>query len=187
MTRLRIVSILCAAFAAPMFGQTNPPVRPGDASATPAALTSFAKEAAVGGMSEVELGRLAVQKGTNPAVKEFGQRMVDDHSKANQDLRAAASQSGVTLPSEIDAKQKKAYDKLSALSGAAFDRAYMSDMVKDHKEDIALFEKASREAGESPIKKFAADELPTLREHLQMAEKAQKNLDSAVVIPPSER
>jgi putative membrane protein len=142
----------------------------------PAALTSFAREAAAGGMSEVELGRLAVSKATNPAVKAFGQRMIDDHSKANADLQSIAAQAHVTLPSAVDAKQKKTYDRLSALSGAAFDRAYIDDMVKDHKEDIAAFEKAAAVAGDSPIKQFAADKLPTLRDHLRMAQEAQAGL-----------
>ncbi len=182
MTRVRMTGILAiaaAAFAGPAFGQMQKaPAPPSNASPamTSTPLASFAREAAAGGLAEVELGNLAVQKATDPAVKAFGQQMIDDHSKANADLQALAAQAGVTLPAQVDPKAKKTMAKLSALSGAAFDKAYMDDMVKDHKEDIALFEKASRASGDSPFKTFAAEKLPTLREHLQMAERAQAGL-----------
>jgi len=176
MTRIRLLALLAACVAGPAFGQMQKGVPP-PAAATPSTAPSrFAREAANGGMSEVELGRLAVERATNPAVKAFGQRMVDDHSKANVELQAIASQAGIALPGQVDAKEKQIYDRLAALSGAAFDRAYIDDMVKDHKADIALFEKASRASGDSPLKKFAADKLPTLREHLKMAEEAQASL-----------
>jgi putative membrane protein len=133
------------------------------------ALKSFATKAAQGGMAEVELGRLASQKASNDRVKQFGQKMVDDHSKANNDLKQAASQESIELPADTDAKHKQAMQKLSGLSGAAFDKAYMAEMVKDHVHDVQEFEKASKAPGESPVKQFAASTLPTLKEHLQMA------------------
>ena len=133
------------------------------------ALKSFAMKAADGGMAEVELGRLAAQKASNDRVKQFGQKMVDDHSKANNDLKQAASQEGIELPADTSAKHKATMQKLSGLSGAAFDKAYMDAMVKDHVEDVKEFEKASKAAGDSPVKKFAASTLPTLKDHLQMA------------------
>ena len=133
------------------------------------ALKSFAMKAADGGMAEVELGKLASQKASNDRVKQFGQKMVDDHSKANDALKAAASQEGVTLPADTSEKHKKLVQKLSGLSGAAFDKAYMDAMVKDHVEDVKEFEKASKAPGDSPVKTFAANTLPTLKEHLQMA------------------
>ena len=138
--------------------------------------TSVARDAATGGMSEVQLGKLAADKATDPAVKAFGQKMVDDHTKINEDLKTIAAQAGVQLPDSVSSKQKKRFDKLSALSGTAFDHAYIDDMVEDHKDDISAFEKAARFNGDSPFKKFAADELPTLREHLKMAEEAQASL-----------
>ena len=101
------------------------------------ALKSFAMKAADGGMAEVELGKLAAQKGSNDRVKQFGQKMVDDHSKANDDLKQAASQAGIELPADTSAKHKQLVQKLSGLSGAAFDKAYMDAMVKDHVEDVA--------------------------------------------------
>jgi putative membrane protein len=133
------------------------------------ALRSFAMKAAEGGMAEVELGRLAAQKASNDRVKQFGQKMVDDHTKANNDLKQAASQEGIELPADTNAKHKATMHKLSGLSGAAFDKAYMDAMVKDHVADVKEFEKASKANGDSPVKSFAATTLPTLKDHLQMA------------------
>jgi putative membrane protein len=130
----------------------------------------FIKEAAVGGMEEVELGRLATQKAASADVKNFGQRMVDDHSKANDQLKSIASQKGVTLPTTLPADKRQDLDKMSKLSGAAFDKMYMTHMVKDHKKDVAEFEKEASKASDSSLKSFAQNTLPTLREHLQMAQ-----------------
>ena len=140
------------------------------------ALKTFAMKAADGGMAEVELGRLAAQKGSNDRVKQFGQKMVDDHTKANDNLKQAAGQAGIELPADTSAKHKQLVQKLSGMSGAAFDKAYMDAMVKDHVEDVAEFEKASKAPGNSPIRTFAASTLPTLKEHLQMA----REIDSEV-------
>src|SRR5271168_3599065 len=96
----------------------------------------FARKAAQGGMAEVKLGQLAQEKGTSDSVKKFGQRMVEDHTKAGDELRRSASQENITLPDAISAKDKATYDSLSKLSGATFDRAYARDMVRDHEEDI---------------------------------------------------
>lgn len=173
----RVSLLLVSLVATPAFAQMGGSPAPGGSlPVQKPSLTPFAREAAIGGMSEVELGRLAAEKATDPAVKAFGQQMVDDHTKANADLRAIAAQAGVSLPDSVGSKQKKTFDKLSALSGAAFDRAYIDDMVADHKEDVAAFEKAARFSGDSPFKKFAADKLPTLREHLKMAEEAQASV-----------
>ena len=136
----------------------------------------FAMEAAMGGMAEVEMGRLATQKASNDRVKQFGQKMVDDHSKANNDLKQAATQEGIELPADTSAKHKAAMQKLSGLSGAAFDKAYMDAMVKDHVTDVKEFEKASKAPGDSAVKKFAVSTLPTLKDHLQMA----RDLDNEV-------
>jgi putative membrane protein len=177
----RVTGLLLTLLAAPAFAQMGgaPPPSGGSLSVQKPTLTPFAREAAIGGMSEVELGRLAADKGTDPMVKAFGQHMVDDHTRINDDLKAIAAQAGVQLPDSVGSKQKKIFDKLSALSGVAFDRAYIDDMVADHKEDISAFEKAARFAGDSPFKKFAADNLPTLKDHLKMAEEAQAGLKAA--------
>jgi putative membrane protein len=129
----------------------------------------FAMEAAMGGMMEVELGRVAAQQGASDAVKQFGQRMVDDHSRANQQLMQLASSKGITLPTELDAKHRAELTKMSALSGAAFDSQYAKAMVKDHVKDVALFQKQSTRGADADLKSFAASTLPTLQEHLSMA------------------
>jgi len=131
---------------------------------------NFLMDAAMGGLMEVELGRLAAQQGTSDAVKQFGQRMVDDHSKANQELMSVASSKGITLPTEIDEKHRKEMTKLSGLSGAEFDREYGKMMLSDHRKDVSEFEKQSTRGTDADLKAFASKTLPTLQEHLQMAE-----------------
>ncbi|HKD17376.1 MAG TPA: DUF4142 domain-containing protein [Thermoanaerobaculia bacterium] len=131
---------------------------------------SFAKEAAIGGLSEVELGQLAVQKASDPRVRKFGQQMVDDHTRANDALKSAAAQEGITLPTSTDKKHEELRAKLEKLSGAQFDEAYKKEMLRDHREDVAAFAKQAR-AGNSPVQKFASDTLPTLENHLEMIER----------------
>jgi putative membrane protein len=131
----------------------------------------FAMEAAMGGMMEVELGRLAAQKGASDEVRQFGQRMVDDHSKANEELMRVASSKGMTPPATLDAKHQAAIQKLSALSGEKFDKEYVKMMVGDHKKDVAAFQKEASRGMDADLKTFAASTLPTLQEHLQMIQR----------------
>ena len=130
----------------------------------------FMTEAAQGGMEEVELGKLAAANGADADVKTFGQRMVDDHTKANDQLKQVAQSKGVTLPTEVTKSQRNEINKLSKMTGASFDKAYMKMMVKDHKKDVAEFQKESKSAKDTDVKSFAGTTLPTLEEHLQMAE-----------------
>lgn len=130
--------------------------------------SKFAMEAASGGMTEVQLGQMAKDKGSSQAVKDFGQKMVDDHGKANDELKQIAASKNMTLPTSPNAKDQATITKLSSLSGAAFDRAYVKDMVMDHKKDIAAFQKESTTGKDSDIKAFAAKTLPTLQEHQKM-------------------
>jgi putative membrane protein len=136
----------------------------------------FMMKAAIGGIDEVMLGQMASGKATKPDVKAFADRMVTDHSKANDELKQLATTKGVTLPTDIDADHKAANDKVMANNGAAFDKAYMDDMVEDHKKDVAEFEKASKEAQDPDLKAWAAKTLPTLQDHLKMAQDTQKKL-----------
>jgi putative membrane protein len=129
----------------------------------------FVMEAAMGGMMEVELGRVAAQQGASDAVKQFGQRMVDDHTKVNQELMALASSKGMTLPTALDEKHQQHVAKLQAMSGADFDRAYGKMMLSDHNKDVKEFEKQSTRATDPDLKAFASRNLPALQEHLQMA------------------
>jgi putative membrane protein len=130
----------------------------------------FIMDAAMGGMEEVELGKVAAQQGMSAEVKQFGQRMVDDHSQANSELMSLASSKGITLPTELDQKHRSEVTKLSGMSGADFDREYTKMMVSDHRKDVSEFEKQSTKGTDADLKAFATKTLPTLREHLRMAE-----------------
>ena len=121
-------------------------------------------------MAEVELGQLAVHKASRDDVKQFGQRMVDDHSKANDKLKELAAAKGITLPQASNAKQNATKERLSKLSGGQFDRAYIADMVQDHKEDVAAFKTESASGRDADVKNFASETLPTLQDHLKNAE-----------------
>ena len=132
--------------------------------------TSFIKDAATGGMMEVELGKLAVDKAGSDKVKEFGRQMQEDHSKANDELKQLAANKGVELPTSLGVKQKLTVQRLSKLSGRDFDRQYMSTMINDHKNDVSNFQKEAAKAKDPDVKAFAAKTLPTLKKHLQMAE-----------------
>jgi len=211
--------------------QTNPSSQNPSASGSMqntsgAALSSddrkFVMEAAHGGMMEVHLGRMAADKATNADVKQFGQRMVDDHSRANSELMALASQKGITLPAtdstmtmnqsdtsastssstaqstdqqsstdtsasgqrhaRVDANtgmnldDQKDMNKLSGLSGDAFDREYINTMVKDHEKTVKMFEKESTKGTDADVRAWAAKTLPTLREHLQQVHDIQARM-----------
>jgi putative membrane protein len=131
--------------------------------------TEFAKMAAEGGVAEVKLGQLAEEKGTSQAVKDFGKRMVTDHTNADNSLKAAASKDNIALPSEMNAKDQAVYSRLSKLSGDAFDRAYSRDMVQDHTADIAAFRHEANDGKNASVKGFASQTLPTLEDHLKQA------------------
>ena len=136
-----------------------------------AADTRFIKKAAQGGMAEVELGQLAQQKASSEEVKKFGERMVTDHSKANDQLKQVAAEEHVDLPQQLNAKDKATKARLEKLSGQEFDQAYMKDMVKDHKTDVGEFEHESKAAKDPAVKNFASQTLPVLQSHLREAEK----------------
>ena len=129
----------------------------------------FVSKAGMGGLAEVQMGSLALQKAASADVKAFAQRMVTDHSKANAELAQLATTKGLALAAELGGEHKDAYDHLSSLSGAEFDKAYMKHMVEDHEKDVSEFDKASTGATDSDVKAWAGKTLPTLREHLAQA------------------
>jgi putative membrane protein len=129
----------------------------------------FVMKAASGGLMEVELGRLAQQKGSSARVKEFGSMMVTDHSKANDELKSLAQSKGLTLPATMKDEHQKHVKDLGEKSGADFDKAYMNMMVDDHKEDIEDFEKCSKNGKDADVKAFATKTLPVLQKHLASA------------------
>lgn len=178
-TTMAIVAALASAPALAQSGQggqsQSPQARGASAQTHTAAKSAnpdaaFAKEAAVGGMAEVELGNLAKERASSSDVKQFGDRMVTDHSRANDELKQWAQQKSVTLPTELDAKHKATRDKLAKLSGDAFDKAYMHEMVTDHQEDVAAFKKESTSGKDADLKAWAGKTLPTLQEHLKLAQ-----------------
>jgi putative membrane protein len=129
----------------------------------------FMVEAASGGMMEVELGNMAQQKATNSRVKNFGEMMVRDHSKANEELKNLASLKNVTLPATMGDKPQKNVNNLRDKPAKDFDKSYINMMIDDHQEDIRKFERAANNAKSPDVKSFAAKTLPVLRVHLDSA------------------
>jgi len=139
----------------------------------------FAAEATSGGMSEVKLGQLALQKGNSKAVKSFGERMITDHSKAGDDLRQIAAEESIHLPEDMPKTEQALYDRLSKLQGVQFARAYAQTMVKGHEKDLGAFEKEASSGSDPKLKDFANRTLPTLKDHLRQA----KEIEHAVSAP----
>lgn len=134
----------------------------------------FVKEAANGGMVEVQAGELAQSKAQSPEVKEFAAQMVTDHSKANDELKRLAQQKNVSLPDKLEKKDKSMLDNLGTLSGANFDKQYMRQMVMDHVVDVSVFQAATQKGNDPDLKKWAVATLPTLEKHLVHARAVAK-------------
>jgi putative membrane protein len=159
--------------------QATSPGQPQDATARTSAraqedpatvgIRSFVEQAAQGGHAEVSLGKLATERASHADVKRFAQMMVQDHGKANEELAVLGRQKGWTVPMQPMPRHKAEEQRLGRLSGAAFDKAYMDAMVKDHEKDVRLFEQASRQLDDPELKRWAEQKLPTLRAHLDEA------------------
>jgi putative membrane protein len=139
-----------------------------------AADKSFVKDALKGGMAEVKLGQLAAQKGNSDDVKQFGQKMVDDHTKLGDQMKGVAGQIGVTPPTMITPMDKALETKLEALSGDAFDKAYIQAMVKDHRKDLMDFNKEASTGSSSTVKDAATQGSQVIAEHLKMIQQIAK-------------
>jgi putative membrane protein len=135
---------------------------------------SFVTEAAGGNLAEIKLGELAAQKGTDPKVKDFGNQMVNDHTKANNDLKPIANAGGVQWPDSPPQDAQATYEKLSKLSGDQFDRQFMAVMVKDHQKVAHLYEQTLGKTTDKQLKTYIRNTLPTVRNHLQHAESIEK-------------
>ena len=146
--------------------QVNPTLSTTDA--------TFMTEATRGGLAEVQLGQLTQRNGHSAAVKRFGQRMIEDHGRANQQMLALAQRKEITPPSTMGAEQQRIYDDLAKLRGNAFDRAYARAMVQDHEEDLRAFQNEAQNGTDPDVKALAAREVPVLQEHLRMAQRLQK-------------
>jgi putative membrane protein len=136
----------------------------------------FMVKAANGGLMEVAAGKLAHEKASSKEVKEFGHHMMEDHKKANDELKQLAEGKKVMLPDSMDNDAKDKLEKLAKKTGKDFDKAYMEEMVDDHKKDINEFEDASKNAKDPEIKAFAEKTLPTLKMHLEMAQKTDSTV-----------
>jgi putative membrane protein len=139
-------------------------------------VTEFAVNAADAGMMEVQAGSLALTKASSANVKEFAQSMIDDHAKANEELKALAQGKNISLPPSLSDKCQKKYNDLMEKSGNDFDKAYAELMVKDHKDVVDMFKKASDNAKDQDLKNWAIEKLPALQHHLEMAEALEKSM-----------
>ncbi len=158
---------------------TNPATSDTTGSATGATQLStedqnFIQKAAVGGLAEVSLGQQVSPAAKNPDVKNFADKMVTDHGKANDELKQLASNKGITLPSDTDQEHKDAAQKV--MSAKNVDKAYMDQMVKDHDKDVKAFEDASKSAKDADLKAWIDKTLPVLKEHQKMAHDINKKV-----------
>jgi putative membrane protein len=145
----------------------------------------FIKDAAVDGLYEVEIAKIASERASNPAVKSFAQMLVNDHSAANDELKRLANSRNVELPTELPMLKRRSVDRLSKMSGSEFDREFVNKVaIKEHEKDIKRFEEASRDAKDAEVRAWAEKKLPTLRQHLADAQKlppatASRSMDSS--------
>ena len=174
MKKVLLATAVFALAAAPAFAQ---------ATATPPNSTdqTFMLNTAKASMAEVELGKLAAQNASSAQVKKFGQKMVDDHTKANEELKALAGSKNVVLPSDVDAQDKATRDKLAAITGEAFDREYMTMMVAGHRKVVDSFRAEANAAGDADLKAWVNKTLPTVEEHLKMAQDTNRAVGTAGV------
>jgi putative membrane protein len=136
----------------------------------------FVTKAMQGSMAEVQLGQLASQNASSQQVKDFGQKMVDDHTKLNEQMKPVAAQLGITPPTSVSPKQQALMTKLQGLNGAAFDKAYVDAMVADHKEDDKDFKAEETSGKNMQVKDAATQGEPVIAEHLQMIEQIQQKM-----------
>jgi putative membrane protein len=135
----------------------------------------FVTKAMQGSMAEIQLGQLTLEKSQNPQVKQFAQRMIDDHTKLNDQMKPVAQQLGVGVPDQVSKKDRSTMAKLQGLSGSAYDEAYIRDMVKDHKQDLSQFQMEASSGQDQTVKDAAAQGSKVIAQHLQMAQQLAKD------------
>lgn len=135
----------------------------------------FVAKAMQGSQAEVELGQLTLQKSQNEQVKQFAQRMIDDHTKLNDQMKPVAQQLGVSVPNQPSKKDRQTIAKLQALSGPAYDQAYIKDMVKDHKQDLSDFQTEASSGQDQTVKDAATQGSQVIAQHLQMIQQIAKD------------
>lgn len=172
-TKLSFTTVCAAAVlflgSTTAFAQTNKNTTDPKAD-TPTSEQQFVKDAAQGNLAEIKIGELAAQKGTTPQVRDFGDLMKFDHSKADMELKNIANKNDIQVPNAMNSHDQAEYDQLSKLSGQQFDDTYAHMMVQDHEKDIAAFKTEAKDASNSSIKTYARNTTPILEEHLRLAE-----------------
>lgn len=140
--------------------------------------SNFVKKAAADGIAEVELADLALEHAASNEVKTLANHIKQDHQQANEKLKSIASQKGMQVPQQTDAKHKRDAERLAKLQGNEFDNAYIKAMIKEHRQDIKAFEKQAKNGKDAELKTFAGEALPKLREHLDHAKQIEKGLQA---------
>jgi putative membrane protein len=168
------LAVLAAGLLVPFYASAGDKDKP--AKGTVSTDQRFVQKAAMGHMTEIRLAQVAQQRASSQAVKDYAERLEQDHSQALEQLKEVASRENITLLDELDSKHQKHIDHFSKLSGEQFDRAFMQHMIKDHKEEIALFERQASQGREPELKTYASNTLPKLREHLNMATEIQGDI-----------
>jgi putative membrane protein len=138
--------------------------------------STFIQEAAQGGLGEVQMAQLALNKTSNQAVKNLANKILTDHTEANSNLKQIASKENVTVPTTLSANDQAEYNKLQALTGTEFDKEYVGYEIQDHKKDIRAFQHEEMHGMNPEVKQWTTKNLPTLKTHLSMAESAQSSL-----------
>jgi len=139
----------------------------------------FARAAAQGGMAEIQLGKLASARGSDQAVKAFGERMVVQHGTAADNLKAAADKENIALPTSVTSRDQQLYDWLAKLSGSAFDRAYAKAMVDEHEKDLMDFQNEANAGRDEVVRAFATQTIPMIQQHLNQARELLKTASQA--------
>jgi putative membrane protein len=173
---MRAAAGTCALFLGAITTSADDAKTDKDKNKTPFTDQQFVVLAGSGGMHEVALGKLAQTNAGSEDVKSFGKKLEEDHAKANKDLMTAAKSANVGFPTSMLPDQQRELARMTRLKGPEFDKEFIKHQVADHKKDIALFERATKEATSAQLKQFATKALPTLKEHLKMAEKIQGSL-----------
>jgi putative membrane protein len=184
LSRLLAGAVLAALMAQPALAQNQsttqqqPPAQAGPQQLAEQDL-EFARNAAEGGLKEVRLGQLAQQQAASEQVQQFGERMVEDHGNANEQLMQIAETKGIELPQELSQEAQQLYDELQQKSGADFDQAYMDEMASDHQKDVESFQQFAASGQDQELVQFAAETLPVLQQHLEMAEQISEQAVAA--------
>jgi putative membrane protein len=167
------IAAICASFFVFMTLASAP------ASAIDANDRDFARRAAIADMAEIELANLAKQKAKTDAVREYAEHLLTDHQQSSEKLKALAAQKNIALPKDLDSVHKAKRDKLAALDGPEFEKAYIDGMIKDHRRVLQEFQTEAKKTKDAEFKAFASEIEPKLRQHLDHAQKLQEKHSSS--------